>query len=301
MTLLERPNDAEALGVLSIRLGLKAAPVLERHTTEPVRLKWPNDIIVGTGKVAGILVETRWRERQVDWVAIGFGVNVERPDDEPGAAALREGGILLTKGGKRLMEGAHPLKDLAPRDVVARAIDAEMKRSGAPHLWLDMTSRPRDFLAKRFPTIDARCRELGLDMAKDPLPVGTSLKFEFQLKDASPLITGDGTVVWTRDFDPTRSGVAPGMGVRFDRLPSESQEVLEKILAHKTAKLGKAPESFLDTPTKVAFGNVPTKVAPADILEGLAQAESRRTLLGVGMNRVAGTMPPPSEKRQMQA
>jgi uncharacterized protein (TIGR02266 family) len=123
---------------------------------------------------------------------------------------------------------------------------------------------------------------------KDPLPVGTSLKFEFQLKDASPLITGDGTVVWTRDFDPTRSGVAPGMGVRFDRLPSESQEVLEKILAHKTAKLGKAPESFLDTPTKVAFGNVPTKVAPKDILEGLAQAESRRTLLGVGMNRVTG-------------
>ena len=91
MTLLERPNDSEALGVLSIRLGLKAAPVLERYATEPVRLKWPNDIIVGTGKVAGILVETRWRERQVDWVAIGFGVNVERPDGETGAAALREG------------------------------------------------------------------------------------------------------------------------------------------------------------------------------------------------------------------
>ena len=91
MTLLERPNDSAALGVLSIRLGLKAAPVLERYATEPVRLKWPNDIIVGTGKVAGILVETRWRERQVDWVAIGFGVNVERPDGETGAAALREG------------------------------------------------------------------------------------------------------------------------------------------------------------------------------------------------------------------
>ena len=79
MTLLERPNDAEALGVLSIRLGLKAAPVLERYSAEPVRLKWPNDVMVGAGKVAGILVETRWRERQVDWVAIGFGVNVQRP------------------------------------------------------------------------------------------------------------------------------------------------------------------------------------------------------------------------------
>lgn len=91
MTLLERPNDADALGVLSIRLGLKAAPVLERYTDEPVRLKWPNDLLVRAEKVAGILVETRWRERQVDWVAIGLGVNVGGPGGEPGGAALREG------------------------------------------------------------------------------------------------------------------------------------------------------------------------------------------------------------------
>jgi BirA family biotin operon repressor/biotin-[acetyl-CoA-carboxylase] ligase len=91
MTLLEQPNDAEALGVLSIRLGLKAAPVLERYTDEPVGLKWPNDLLLRAGKVAGILVETRWREREVDWVAIGFGVNVSTPDGEPGGAALREG------------------------------------------------------------------------------------------------------------------------------------------------------------------------------------------------------------------
>jgi len=111
---------------------------------------------------------------------------------------------------------------------------------------------------------------------KDPLPVGTNLRFEFQLKDASPLITGDGTVVWTRDFDPTRSGVAPGMGVRFDRLPSESQDVLEQILAHKTAKLGK-PEGFLDTPTKVAFGNVPTRAVPTGMLDTVKQPELRRS------------------------
>lgn len=90
MTLLERPNDAEALGVLSIRLGLKAAPVLQRFADQPVCLKWPNDLLVGGRKLAGILVETRWRERQVDWVAIGVGVNVQMPD-EPNAAALRAG------------------------------------------------------------------------------------------------------------------------------------------------------------------------------------------------------------------
>lgn len=90
MTLLERPNDAEALGVLSIRLGLKAAPVLQRFTHAHVQVKWPNDLLVEGRKLAGILVETRWRERQVDWVAIGIGVNAGMPDEEY-AATLRAG------------------------------------------------------------------------------------------------------------------------------------------------------------------------------------------------------------------
>ena len=90
MTLIERPNDTRALEVLSIRLGLKAAPVLERHADAPIRLKWPNDVLAGTGKLGGILVESRWRESFVDWVAIGIGVNVERPLGGEGAS-LRSG------------------------------------------------------------------------------------------------------------------------------------------------------------------------------------------------------------------
>ena len=91
MTILERPNDAEALGVLAIRLGLRAAPVLERHVEDPVRLKWPNDLLVNGRKLAGILVETRWRDGSVDWVAIGIGVNVRVAEGEPESAALRAG------------------------------------------------------------------------------------------------------------------------------------------------------------------------------------------------------------------
>ncbi len=68
---------------------------------------------------------------------------------------------------------------------------------------------------------------------KEPLAVGTQMKFEFQLKDASPLIAGEGTVVWTRENDPSRPAIAPGMGVRFDRLADGSQQVLEKILASR--------------------------------------------------------------------
>ncbi|MEM9488590.1 MAG: TIGR02266 family protein, partial [Myxococcota bacterium] len=86
---------------------------------------------------------------------------------------------------------------------------------------------------------------------KDPLPVGTAMRFEFQLKDASPLITGEGTVVWTREHDPTRVGVAPGMGVRFDRLTEGSKQVLDKILTRKAQK-GAAAKAFNDTPTRVA-------------------------------------------------
>src|SRR5262249_13371636 len=68
---------------------------------------------------------------------------------------------------------------------------------------------------------------------KEPLPVGTQLKFEFQLQDSQPLISGEGTVVWIREHDPTRTGVAPGMGVRFDRLAPQSQQVLDRILSEK--------------------------------------------------------------------
>src|SRR6266436_5541256 len=68
---------------------------------------------------------------------------------------------------------------------------------------------------------------------REPLAVGTQLRFDFQLQDASPLMAGEGTVVWIREHDPTRAGVTPGMGVRFDKLTPASQPVLDRILAEK--------------------------------------------------------------------
>src|SRR5689334_4059409 len=81
---------------------------------------------------------------------------------------------------------------------------------------------------------------------KEPLPVGTQLRFEFQLQDASALIAGDGTVVWIREHDPARQGVAPGMGVRFDKLAAESQKVLDKILSEKQKRGDAQLESRFD-------------------------------------------------------
>ncbi len=86
-------------------------------------------------------------------------------------AVRGEGGRLLLPNGERFMERFHPAAELAPRDVVARAIDYEMKRLGADCLYLDISHQPADFIHTHFPTILARCASLGIDITREPIPV----------------------------------------------------------------------------------------------------------------------------------
>ncbi len=86
-------------------------------------------------------------------------------------AVRGEGAILRNAEGEAFMPRYHKQADLAPRDIVARAIDAEMKRTGAPHVWLDITHRNAAFLRSRFPLIYRFCKEDGIDIAKDRIPV----------------------------------------------------------------------------------------------------------------------------------
>jgi L-aspartate oxidase len=103
--------------------------------------------------------------------------------------ALRgEGGVLRHKDGTAFMARHHPQADLATRDVVARAIDFEMKRTGEDCVWLDMSARSPAYLRERFPNIYAECMKYGIDLSHEPIPVVPAAHFSC----GGVVVDGDG-------------------------------------------------------------------------------------------------------------
>jgi L-aspartate oxidase len=92
-------------------------------------------------------------------------------------AVRGEGAVLVDGSGRRIMAGAHPLADLAPRDVVSATIAAHLRRTGEQHVWLDATGRGAEFVERRFPGIVRACRAAGVDPATEPVPVAPAAHY----------------------------------------------------------------------------------------------------------------------------
>ncbi len=136
LTLLERPNDVSALPVLPLRVGLRMAQVLERWTAVPIQLKWPNDLFASGAKLAGILIEARWREQRLDWVAIGIGINLTPPGNVPAAhltsAPARRAVLAELVPAVRAAASARGLLTAAELDAFTRRDLARGRRCRAP-------------------------------------------------------------------------------------------------------------------------------------------------------------------------
>lgn len=151
LTLIERPTDIRALDVLSLRCGLYAAEALAPLASDVVQVKWPNDLLVCSRKLAGILIEIRWRGTAPDWVAIGFGLNVATPQLETG--------IGLAAGVARLDALARLVPALRHAASASRHLDgAELAR------W-----RERDVAMHRTVTSPAAGRAAGISSAGELL------------------------------------------------------------------------------------------------------------------------------------
>ncbi|MDX6230224.1 MAG: L-aspartate oxidase, partial [Frankiales bacterium] len=119
-------------------------------------------------------------------------------------AVRGEGAFLVDDAGNRFMQGVHPLADLAPRDVVAKAIMRRMTASGADHVWLDARNFGEDKWRTRFPTILASCLEHGIDPVRELIPVAPAshyvsggVRADLYGRTSVPGLYACGEVAWT--------------------------------------------------------------------------------------------------------
>lgn len=161
--------DIEACRTRDVRapatmLAAGGCAAVYRHTTNPA---------IATGD--GVALGYRAGAKVANMEFIQFHPTALYPAEEHAfliSEAVRgEGAVLRNTDGEAFMARYDPRRDLAPRDIVARAVHSELKRSGKPHVWLDATGILADHLEERFPQIMESCRARGIDPCRDPIPV----------------------------------------------------------------------------------------------------------------------------------
>ena len=129
----------------------------------------------------GVAMAYRVGARLIDLEYVQFHPTVFTKKNAPHflvTEALRgEGGVLVNARGERFMDAAHPQGSLAPRDIVARAIQQELAASGEPCVFLDLTAMTPGFIRERFPNIHERCLAHGVDITREPIPVVPAAHF----------------------------------------------------------------------------------------------------------------------------
>lgn len=142
-----------------------------RTTTNP---------IIATGDGVAMLYRAKGRVENMEFIQF-HPTAMYQPGVSPSflitEAVRGDGGILRNKYGVAFMEKYDERKDLAPRDIVARAIDSEMKITGTEHVWLDVRHIPLDKFVEHFPNIYEKCKSVGIDITKDMIPVAPAAHY----------------------------------------------------------------------------------------------------------------------------
>ncbi|HQU09167.1 MAG TPA: L-aspartate oxidase, partial [Opitutales bacterium] len=157
-------NRVEALAAKTVILATGGAGHVYLYTTNP-------GIATGDGVAMGYRAGAQVRDLEFMQFHPTALYTTNRERFLISEAVRGEGAILRNSAHEAFMHRYHPQADLAPRDIVARAIDAEMKTSGAMHVWLDLSAHPWSYWQERFPTIIMACQRQGIDPAQPWIPV----------------------------------------------------------------------------------------------------------------------------------